>query len=93
MVVDHLSHLGPEATLNKEVPVDDSFLNDEIIAISHQATLWYADLVNYKICGVLPPGLSYQQKKEFLLVAKYYVWEEPLPYKLCGDGVYKRCLS
>jgi len=25
--------------------------------------------------------------------AKYYVWEESLLYKMCGDGFYRRCLS
>ena len=24
--------------------------------------------------------------------AKYYVWEEPFLYKLCGEGIYRRCL-
>jgi len=28
--------------------------------------------------------------KKFFSDAKYYVWEEPLLYKLCGDGVYRR---
>jgi len=34
----------------------------------------------------MPTELSYQQQKRFLSNAKY------LPYKLCGDGVYRRCL-
>ena len=41
---------------------------------------------------MLPPGLSYRQRKKFLFDAKYYPWEEPLLYKLYGDGIYKRCL-
>jgi len=28
VVVDHLSHLGPEAILIEELPIDDSFLDD-----------------------------------------------------------------
>ena len=60
--------------------------------MSHQGTPWYADLVNFKVCGVMPPGLSYQQKKTFLSGVKYFVREEHLLYKLCRDGVYKRCL-
>jgi len=92
VVADHLSRLGPEATPREELPIDDLFPDEQLLAISHQATPCYADLVNFKVCGVLPPGLSHQQRKKFFSDAKYYVWEEPLPYKLCGDGVYRRCL-
>ena len=92
VVADHLSRLGPEVTPREELHIDDSFPDEQLLAISHQATPWFADLVNFKVCGVLPPGLSHQQRKKFFSDAKYYVWEEPLLYKLCGDGVYRRCL-
>jgi len=49
--------------------------------------------VNFKVCGVLSPRLSYQQKKKIFSDAKYYVWEEPLLYKSYGDGIYRRCLA
>jgi len=52
---------------------------------------WYADLVNFEAYGAMPTGLSYQQRKRFFSNAKYYVWEEPILYKLCGEGVYRRC--
>jgi len=91
VVADHLSHLGPEATPREEIPIDNSFPDEQLLAISHQATPWYADLVNFKVCGVLPPGLSHQRRKKFFPDTKYYVWEEPLLYKLCRNGVY-RCL-
>jgi len=49
-------------------------------------------MVNFKMCGVLPPGLSYQQRKKFFTNAEYYVREDPFLYKLCEDGIYRRCL-
>ena len=64
----------------------------QLLAISHQATPWYVDLVNFKVCAVLSSTLSHLQRKNFLFNAKYYVWEESLLYKLCGDGFYRRCL-
>ena len=73
VAVNYLSRLGLEVTPNEELPIDDSFLNDQLLAISHQYTPWYANLVNFKISGVMPPGLSYQQKKKFLSYVKYYV--------------------
>jgi len=61
VVVDHLSRLGLEATLTDELPIDDSFANDQLFVISHPAEPWYADLVNFTVCGVMPTVLSYQQ--------------------------------
>jgi len=87
VVVDHLSRLGPEDTPRQELPIDDYFQDEQLFAISYQATPWYVNLVNFKLHRVLPPGLSYQQRKKFISNAKFYVWEEPFPYKLHGDGI------
>lgn len=38
---------------------------DKATAIAKSAVLWYADYINYPVVGVLPPDLTYQQKKEF----------------------------
>ena len=53
---------------------------------------WYDDFVNYLVCGVLPLDMSYQQKKRFLTMVKNYLWEEPFLYKLCSDGLIRRCV-
>jgi len=92
VVADHLSRLSLKVTPREELPIDDSFPDEQLLAVSHQAIPWFADLVNFKVCGVLPPGLSHQQKKKFFSDAKYYVWKEALLYKLCRDWVYRRCL-
>jgi len=86
VVANHLSRLGPEATPCEELPIDDFFPDDQLFAISHQSTPWYADLINFKV------WLFNQQRKWFLSDTRYYVWEEPFLYKLCGDWIYRRCL-
>ena len=73
VAADHLSRIGPEATPSEELPINDSFLDEQLFTISQQATLWYADLVNFKVYGVLPLGLSCQQRKKFFTGVKYYV--------------------
>ena len=93
MVVDHLSCLGPEVAPSEELPTDDSFPDDQLLTILHQATPWYADLVNFKVCGVMPPGFSYQKAKKLLSNTKYYMWKEPLLYKFYRDGVYKKVFA
>ena len=48
--------------------------------------------MNYLVCEVLLPNLTYQQKKNFFSDIKHYYWEEPLLYKKCGDRLIRRCL-
>jgi len=59
VVANHLSCLDPRCIPIEEFPIDESFLDNHLPAISHQAALWYADLVNCKVCGILCLGLSY----------------------------------
>ena len=90
MVADHLSRLElPEKGC--EIPIDDYFKGEQLLQVQ-ALTPWYADYVNYLVCGVLTPDLTYQQKKKFFSDIKHYYWEEPLLYKQCGDGLIRRCL-
>jgi len=94
VVAYHLSRLGPESTPSEELPIDDSFPDKQLLAISQQATPWYADMMNFKVCSVLHPGLSYQQKRKFFTDAKYSLWEDHFLYKLYRDGIYRdACLK
>ena len=53
---------------------------------------WYADIVNYLVCEIMPADMSYQQKKKFMHDAKSYYWDEPFLYKHCADGIVRRCV-
>ena len=86
----HTSNISD--TPGEELPLDDSFPYEQLFAISKEATQWYRDLVNFKMCRVLPVRLTDQQRKTLFADVKYYVWEEPFLYKLCGDGIHRTCL-
>ena len=106
VVADHLSRLPLELLerTNEDVPIDDSFPDDQLFGISiggifeptdvlvAKEVPWYADFVNYLVCNVLPPGLSYHQKKKFLHDVRHYYWDEPFLFKQCSDLILRRCV-
>jgi hypothetical protein len=75
-----LSRLRHELEIKEDdIPIDDSFSDERLLTVLKFQAPWYADYVNFLACGVLPPDLSYQQKKKFFADLKYYYWDDPLP--------------
>ena len=53
---------------------------------------WYADIVNYIACGVVPQEFSYQQKRKLRTDSRYYIWDDPLLFKGGADMIIRRCV-
>ena len=94
VVADHLSRISQksENEVDFDLPIDDIFPDEHLLALSSVKTPWYADFVNFLASGVLPPDFSHQQRKKFFSEVKNYVWDEPLLYKKCNDVIYRRCI-
>ena len=88
-MVDHLSMLIIES---HDTPIDDTFLDKHLLAMSSGRAPWFADIANYLALRVVPYDLSSHQKKKFFYDIRHFFWEDPFLYKLCKDGIYRRCL-
>ena len=94
MVADHLSRLETPETMQKHhLQIDDTFPYEHILSLSHAETSpWFADIANYPSAGIIPPNLTYQQKKRFFAEVKHYFWEDPILFKQCADQITRRCV-
>jgi hypothetical protein len=45
-------------------------------SLAKNTVLWYPDFVNYPAVGVLPPDLTYHQKKKLFNDLKQYYWDD-----------------
>ncbi|KAL0360928.1 UNVERIFIED_CONTAM: Retrovirus-related Pol polyprotein from transposon opus [Sesamum radiatum] len=92
-VADHLSRLDSTYVENMhDSPLQDEFPDELLFAITQIAEPWFSDFANFLAGKVIPPHLSYQQRKKFFSNIKYYLWDEPYLYKRCGDGMVTRCV-
>lgn len=91
-MADHLSRLEGGQQTDDETLINDSFPDEQLLLVENLSLPWYADYVNYLASGILPPDLSYQQKKKFLHDVKSYFWDEPLLFKQCADQMIQRCV-
>ncbi|GJY96410.1 reverse transcriptase domain-containing protein [Tanacetum coccineum] len=88
VAADHLSRIENEET-SDDSEVDDNFPGKTLMEINTEDEPWFADFANYFI----PKGMTYQQKKFFFSNIKHYFWEEPYLFKVCSDGMIRRCIS
>ena len=95
VAADHLSRLETSMGEVQEGEINDAF-PEECLAflddLSDENVPWFADIANYLVGGVVNKGLSYQQKKKFFSDIKYYFWEAPYLFRICADGMIRRCV-
>ncbi|GKC64210.1 reverse transcriptase domain-containing protein [Tanacetum coccineum] len=73
--------------------VGDNFLGETLMELTNNDTPRSADFVNYLVGDIIPKGMTYQQKNKFFSDLKNYFWEDPYLFKVCSDGMIRRCVS
>nr|GEV57581.1 reverse transcriptase domain-containing protein [Tanacetum cinerariifolium] len=92
VVADHLTRIDNDET-SDDSEVDDNFPGETLIEIKTKDEPWFADFANYLVGDIVPKGMTYQQKNKLFFDLKHYFWEEPYLFKVCSDGMIRRCIS
>ena len=91
VIADHLSRLEMTGGNEKGTEIAEKFPDEQLFLLSFQAP-WYADIVNYLACGVLPLEFSYHHKRKLRTDCRFYIWDDPLLYRRLADMIIRRCV-
>ncbi|XP_070007736.1 uncharacterized protein [Nicotiana sylvestris] len=91
-VANHLSRLEKEGRSCDGLDINDTFPNDQLLAVSMSGILWFVDIANYLVTGIIPCELSSNQRKKLKWDSLDYYWDKPYLFKICTDGVIRRCV-
>ena len=91
VIVDHLSRLEKTTVKEEEIEVAENFPDEQLFQLSFQLP-WYADIVNFLACGVMPPEFIYQQRKKLRIDSRFYIWDNPLLFKRGADMIIRKCV-
>nr|XP_009775730.1 PREDICTED: uncharacterized protein LOC104225589 [Nicotiana sylvestris] len=97
-VIVHTDHSALKYLLNKKeskprlmrrrVPYEQIF---SIAAVSERQPC-YVDVASFLSSGCFPRDLSRDQRKKLQSEVTNYFWNDPFLFKLCADGVNRRCV-
>ena len=94
VVADHLSRLELEQDGDEEdEPIQELFPDEMLLAIQSLKAPWFADIANFILNGKFPEEFTSQQRKKLIYSSKYNLWDEPYLWKLCRDGMIRRCVG
>ena len=91
VIADHLSRVERTTAEEEKVILTENFPDEQLFKVSFQLP-WYADIVNYLACGVVPSVFSHQQKRKLRTDSRYYIWDDPLLFKRGADMIIRRCV-
>ncbi|GJY76666.1 hypothetical protein Tco_0481782 [Tanacetum coccineum] len=93
VAANHLSRIENDETSDNNDEIADNFPGETLMEISTRDIPWFADFENYLVGDIIPKGMTYQQKNKFFSDLKNYFWEDPYLFKVCSDGMIRRCVT
>ena len=80
VIADHLSIMEKTTEEEKEIEIAENFPDEQLFLLSVQVP-WYADIVNYLACGIMPPEFNHHQKRKLRTDSRFYIWDDLLLFK------------
>jgi len=84
-IVDHLSRFEDSSHVKNEGQIREEFPYEQLLALDLSQVHWYADIVNFLVSGLFPPGASTHQKQRLKYDTRFYIWDEPFLFKQGPD--------
>ena len=72
VIADHLSRLEKATKEEKGSEIAKNFPYEQLFLLEVQ-TPWYADIVNYLACGIMPYDFSNQHKRKLKTDSRFYI--------------------
>ena len=72
VIADHFSRLEIATGKEKGTEIAENFPDEQLFLLSVQ-TPWYANIVNYLACGVVPPEFNYKQRRKLRTDCRFYI--------------------
>ena len=73
VIADNLSRLEKPMEDERENEIEENFHDKQLVQVSVQIP-WYANIVNFLACGIMPPEFSYQQKRKLRTDARLFIY-------------------
>ncbi|KAJ9565234.1 hypothetical protein OSB04_001200 [Centaurea solstitialis] len=91
-VADHLSRLEKTDQIAGNADICEVFPDERILSAKPMSVPWFADIVNYLACGIIPKELNKNAKRKLIHDSRIYLWDDPFLFKICADQVIRRCI-
>ncbi|KAJ9557548.1 hypothetical protein OSB04_012162 [Centaurea solstitialis] len=91
-VADHLSRLEKTDQTAGNADICEVFPDERILSAKPMSVPWFANIVNYLACGIIPKELNKNTKRKLIHDSRMYLWDDPFLFKICADQVIRRCI-
>nr|GEV74222.1 reverse transcriptase domain-containing protein [Tanacetum cinerariifolium] len=94
VAADHFPRLkNPNIEELMDEDINDYFPDETLMNVSsnnEEEIPWFTDFANCLVGKIIIKGLTYPQRCKFLKI-KHYFLEKPYLFKICPDGMIRRC--